>query len=206
MFRKVLIALSVLLITITVTSCSPVINQDSKESRGNIMGKILEQDKQLRAKMEASHTREAEVQRKFHEQKVAQVKSEIRLGEQTSQYPKKKKLPVTNPNLRLDRAWLNRVYPKANKVSTTKVSSENQSSSEQESSSSKYPACKVCGGGSVITKYGKKSHSSTCRYVTNTKYPTRSRSSYSSGTVRVKGYYRKDGTYVKPHTRRKPRR
>ena len=201
MFRKVLMALSVLLITITVASCSPVVNQDSKEPSGNIMGKILEQDKQLRSKIEARHTREAEVQRKFHEQKVTQ----IRLKEQTSQDPQKK-LPVTNPNLRLDRAWLNRVYPKANKVSTTKVSSENQSSSEQESSSSKYPACKVCGGGSVITKYGKKSHSSTCRYVTNTKYPTRSRSSYSSGTVRVKGYYRKDGTYVKPHTRRKPRR
>ena len=117
-----------------------------------------------------------------------------------------RKLPVTNPNPGLDRAWLNRVYPNANKVSTNRVSSENQSSSKPEVSSSKYPACKVCGGGNVITKYGKKSHSSTCRYVINTKYPTRSRSSYSSGTVRVKGYYRKDGTYVKPHTRRKPRR
>ncbi len=28
-------------------------------------------------------------------------------------------------------------------------------------------------------------------------------SNYNSGTVNVKGYYRKDGTYVKPHTRRK---
>lgn len=117
-----------------------------------------------------------------------------------------RKLPVTNPNLRLDKVWLSRIYPNANKVSTTKVSSENQSSSKPEVSSSKYPACKVCGGGSVITKYGKKSHSSTCRYVRNTKYPTRSSSSYSSGTVRVKGYYRKDGTYVRPHTRRKPRK
>ena len=117
-----------------------------------------------------------------------------------------KKLPVTNPNLRLDRAWLNKVYPNSNKASTPRVNSDNQSSSKPKVSSSKYPACKVCGGGSVITKYGKKSHSSTCRYVTNTKYPTRSRSSYSSGRVRVKGYYRKDGTYVKPHTRRKPRR
>jgi len=27
----------------------------------------------------------------------------------------------------------------------------------------------------------------------------------SGGTVQVKGYYRKDGTYVRPHTRRKPR-
>ena len=28
----------------------------------------------------------------------------------------------------------------------------------------------------------------------------------SSGTVYVKGYYRKDGTYVKPHTRSAPKR
>ena len=27
--------------------------------------------------------------------------------------------------------------------------------------------------------------------------------SYSGGTIYVKGYYRKDGTYVRPHTRRK---
>lgn len=31
-------------------------------------------------------------------------------------------------------------------------------------------------------------------------------SSGSSGTVQVSGYYRKDGTYVRPHTRSKPRR
>lgn len=30
--------------------------------------------------------------------------------------------------------------------------------------------------------------------------------SSSGGTVHVKGYYRKDGTYVRPHTRRAPRR
>lgn len=30
--------------------------------------------------------------------------------------------------------------------------------------------------------------------------------SNSSGDVHVKGYYRKDGTYVKPHTRSKPRK
>lgn len=29
---------------------------------------------------------------------------------------------------------------------------------------------------------------------------------YSGGPVYVKGYYRKDGTYVRPHTRRAPRR
>lgn len=32
--------------------------------------------------------------------------------------------------------------------------------------------------------------------------PSRSRS-YSSGTISVRGYYRKDGTYVRPHTRRR---
>jgi hypothetical protein len=36
-------------------------------------------------------------------------------------------------------------------------------------------------------------------------YGTTSPSS-SSGNVHVKGYYRKDGTYVKPHTRSKPRK
>lgn len=30
-------------------------------------------------------------------------------------------------------------------------------------------------------------------------------STSSGGTVQVKGYYRKDGTYVRPHTRKKPR-
>jgi hypothetical protein len=40
-------------------------------------------------------------------------------------------------------------------------------------------------------------------------YSTSSRSSYSGGgggTVYVRGYYRKDGTYVRSHTRRAPRR
>lgn len=37
-------------------------------------------------------------------------------------------------------------------------------------------------------------------------YRTKTSSSTSNGTVHVKGYYRKDGTYVKPHTRRAPRR
>jgi len=35
------------------------------------------------------------------------------------------------------------------------------------------------------------------------KKKTRTYSNYSSGTVRVKGYYRKDGTYVRPHTRKR---
>lgn len=36
--------------------------------------------------------------------------------------------------------------------------------------------------------------------------PWSSTHSNSGGTVQVKGYYRKDGTYVRPHTRRAPRR
>ncbi|MCT3704275.1 hypothetical protein HZQ89_17910 [Elizabethkingia anophelis] len=37
-------------------------------------------------------------------------------------------------------------------------------------------------------------------------YYTPSSSSSSGGSVHVRGYYRKDGTYVSPHTRRSPRR
>ncbi|HFI4796494.1 MULTISPECIES: hypothetical protein [Elizabethkingia] len=41
----------------------------------------------------------------------------------------------------------------------------------------------------------------------NSSYPSSGYSSgYSSGTVHVKGYYRKNGTYVQPYTRRAPRR
>lgn len=36
-------------------------------------------------------------------------------------------------------------------------------------------------------------------------YSTSNSSSYG-GSVKVKGYYRKDGTYVKPHTRKSPKR
>ena len=74
--------------------------------------------------------------------------------------------------------------------------------------------CLVCGGGSIFTKYGRKSHAYGCQYTrigirkntlstTNTrKYPNIKKSS-KGGTIKVRGYYRKDGTYVKPHTRRR---
>jgi len=40
--------------------------------------------------------------------------------------------------------------------------------------------------------------------ATTSGYPATGSGSYaSSGTVHVKGYYRKDGTYVRPHTRRR---
>lgn len=52
-----------------------------------------------------------------------------------------------------------------------------------------YTPCSVCGGGSNIKKESNKSDSY-----------------YDSDRVKVKGYYRKDGTYVRPHTRSKPKR
>ena len=47
---------------------------------------------------------------------------------------------------------------------------------------------------------------STESYATPRTKATASPSTYSGGTVHVKGYTRKDGTYVKPHTRSAPRR
>jgi hypothetical protein len=54
------------------------------------------------------------------------------------------------------------------------------------------------------------SSGSTSNYTKNQSYSP-SQNSYKSksssgGTVQVKGYYRKDGTYVKPHTRSAPKR
>lgn len=52
------------------------------------------------------------------------------------------------------------------------------------------------------------SETSTYKYsrfnytLNNSKYKYKSKS--TGGTVQVKGYYRKDGTYVRPHTRRAP--
>ena len=79
-----------ILIGITVVSCAPTVNQGNKEPHGNIMGKMIEHDKQLRGKMEARKAREAEAQRKVHEQKVKQVKAQIRLREQKAREAQKK--------------------------------------------------------------------------------------------------------------------
>ncbi|MDR0620256.1 MAG: hypothetical protein LBG17_10235 [Bacteroidales bacterium] len=47
----------------------------------------------------------------------------------------------------------------------------------------------------------------TVKVVTKVKGNSSYRPSNSgSGSVSVKGYYRKDGTYVKPHTRKSPKR
>lgn len=54
------------------------------------------------------------------------------------------------------------------------------------------------------------SETSTYKYsrfnytLNKSKYKYKSKS--TGGTVQVKGYYRKDGTYVRPHTRRAPSR
>ena len=77
-----------------------------------------------------------------------------------------------------------------------------------------FSACFVCGGGNIYTKYGKKSHAYGCQYTrhgmrnntlknTNTRKRPSSTPSLTGKTIRVRGYYRKDGTYVKPHTRRR---
>jgi hypothetical protein len=54
----------------------------------------------------------------------------------------------------------------------------------------------------------KSNYSSTANstYKTPSNYTTRNSSTNSSGTVHVKGYTRKDGTYVRPHTRSAPKR
>jgi len=46
----------------------------------------------------------------------------------------------------------------------------------------------------------------TSSSTNNSSNTTRSTSSSSNKTVNVKGYYRKNGTYVKPHTRSSPRK
>ena len=60
-------------------------------------------------------------------------------------------------------------------------------------------------GWAYYPKYTASSHYST-RYSSSSSSSTRSSSNYSSPgkTVNVKGYYRKNGTYVKPHTRSSP--
>lgn len=50
------------------------------------------------------------------------------------------------------------------------------------------------------------SGTSNSTYKTPSNYTTRNSSTNSSGTVHVKGYTRKDGTYVRPHTRSAPKR
>lgn len=50
------------------------------------------------------------------------------------------------------------------------------------------------------SSYGTNSSSSSSNSSSSSSYTP------SGGTVQVKGYYRKDGTYVRPHTRSAPRR
>jgi len=51
------------------------------------------------------------------------------------------------------------------------------------------------------------SNAANSTYQTHSNYTTRNSSTRSSGgTVHVKGYTRKDGTYVRPHTRSAPKR
>ena len=60
-------------------------------------------------------------------------------------------------------------------------------------------------GWAYYPNYTATSHYSS-RYSSSSSSSTRSSSNYSSPgkTVNVKGYYRKNGTYVRPHTRSSP--
>jgi hypothetical protein len=52
-------------------------------------------------------------------------------------------------------------------------------------------------------------NSRTTTTTTRSSTSTTAKSSYTPGSgapVQVKGYYRKDGTYVRPHTRSAPKR
>lgn len=51
-----------------------------------------------------------------------------------------------------------------------------------------------------------KSNSNYAKNNSSYKSSTPNKSTYSVGTVQVKGYYRKDGTYVRPHTRSAPKK
>jgi hypothetical protein len=59
-----------------------------------------------------------------------------------------------------------------------------------------------------VSKSNKKAYgnppSSSAPVAKKKKKSSTSYSSSSGGTVQVKGYYRKNGTYVKPHTRKAP--
>jgi len=63
-------------------------------------------------------------------------------------------------------------------------------------------------GWAFYPSYSEPGYYSSRTSSSSTTSPKRSSSYYSSPgkTVNVKGYYRKDGTYVRPHTRSAPRR
>lgn len=63
----------------------------------------------------------------------------------------------------------------------------------KEAISKGYTPCSVCGGGTPKIK------SESFKYNQDSY-------NFESDRVKVKGYYRKDGTYVRPHTRSKPRK
>lgn len=68
--------------------------------------------------------------------------------------------------------------------------------------------CKYCSSGGTCGTCSDNSRSTTTEslYSSPRKSSSSSYRSSSSGSVQVKGYYRKNGTYVAPHTRSAPRR
>ena len=73
-----------------IAACSPVVNQGSDPPSGNIMGEMIEQDAQLREKMEARKAREALAAQAAHAQKTQRVKAQLQLREQKAREAQKK--------------------------------------------------------------------------------------------------------------------
>ena len=95
------LVLTGLAIVITgLAACSPVVNQGSDTPSGNIMAEMIEQDKQLREKMEARKAREALAAQAAHVQKTERVKAQLRLREQKAR-DAQKKLSAVRQNGRL---------------------------------------------------------------------------------------------------------
>lgn len=88
-------------------------------------------------------------------------------------------------------------------ATTTSDASTDQSTSLDASTATSEP-CDASNSPSAPSIYS--SGHSTPSYSGTSYRPSEGySSSHSSGPVQVKGYYRRDGTYVQPHTRSRPR-
>ena len=99
--------------------------------------------------------------------------------------------------------------PHSSSSSTTTPSSGYTSSVQDANSKNVVPNCtegKPCGNTCIAWDKECHVYGSPSSTSLPTSSPSYSSGSYSSGPVRVKGYYRKDGTYVRPHIRSRPRR
>lgn len=62
-----------------------------------------------------------------------------------------------------------------------------------------------CTGWANNPSYEQSKNTSSSNKSNNYRKSSSENSNFGNGTVKVKGYYRKNGTYVKPHTRSAPR-